>query len=292
MARIHNAIVTTLFFTALAAFAGAATAQEPASSQLNNGFQEMYRLRFENARKEFALYEQEHPSDGFGKAAEASSYLFEELNDQGVLTSAFFLDDNKFLKGIDGSPNPIRSNAFLNANNKARDLAQQTLKTNAHNISSLLVLTMTDGMAANYEAILMKHQIASLKFLRRSEDESSKLLAIDPNAYDGYVGVGTANYIIGSLPEYKRALLWFGGIHGDRERGMQQVQQAAIHGHYLQPFAQILLALASEREHDMDRARSLLQELAFKFPENPQFARELALADRANPQLCCVNQQP
>jgi hypothetical protein len=281
-----------LFLTAFAAFAGTAMAQEPASSRLDDGFQEMYRLQFENARQEFALYEQDHPSDGFGKAAEASSYLFEELNDQGVLTSAFFLDDNKFLKGIDGSPDPARSNAFLRANNKARDLAQQALKDNPRDTSSLLVLTMTDGMAANYEAILMKHQIASLKFLRRSEDESNRLLAVDPDAYDGYVGVGTANYIIGSLPDYKRALLWFGGIHGDRERGMQQVQQAAVHGHYLQPFAEILLALASEREHQMDRARSLLQELAFKFPENPHFARELALADGGNPQLCCVNQQP
>jgi len=79
--------------------------------------------------------------------------------------------------------------------------------------------------------------------------------------------------------------LWFGGVHGDRTRGMQQMQSAAEHGHYLQPFAKILLALAYEREHQAERAQPLLASLSAQFPANPIFAHELDLIEKK--QLCC-----
>jgi len=48
----------------------------------------------------------------FGEVALAASYLFEELSRQGVLTSDFFLNEKKFLRGIDGSPDPERMSHF------------------------------------------------------------------------------------------------------------------------------------------------------------------------------------
>ena len=44
--------------------------------------------------------------------AEAASYLFEEFYRQGVMTSEFFLDDKKFLRGIEGKPDPERMKNF------------------------------------------------------------------------------------------------------------------------------------------------------------------------------------
>jgi hypothetical protein len=55
------------------------------------------------------------------------------------------------------------------------------------------------------------------------------------------------------------------------------MQSAAEHGHYLQPFAKILLALAYEREHQSERAQPLLAALSAQFPANPIFAHELEL---------------
>jgi len=149
---------------------------------------------------------------------------------------------------------------------------------------------MTDGMEADYDALIVKKQLAGLSMTRQAEGEATKLLAIDPSAEDAYLALGAANYVIGCLPSYKRAFLWLGGIHGDRAKGMDQMQRAADHGHYLQPFAKILLALASEREHQTDRARLLLTELATEFPANPLFARELELLNHPsgcrNPGRC------
>ncbi|MDE3109746.1 MAG: hypothetical protein KGL02_07380, partial [Acidobacteriota bacterium] len=107
--------------------------------------------------------------------------------------------------------------------------------------------------------------------------EAGALLAVDPNQDDAYVALGASDYVIGCLPGYKRAVLWLGGIRGDRSRGMNELQRAADNGHYLRPFARILLALACEREHQPKRARELLSQLTNEFPANQCFARELAL---------------
>jgi predicted Zn-dependent protease len=89
------------------------------------------------------------------------------------------------------------------------------------------------------------------------------------------LALGAGNYIIGCLPGYKRAFLWFGGIHGDRNAGMDQLRIAADRGDYLRPFARLLLALAALREKQPEVARMQLQQLATQFPDNPLFAREL-----------------
>jgi hypothetical protein len=61
---------------------------------------------------------------------------------------------------------------------------------------------------------------------------------------------------------------------------MDQMRSAAEHGHYFQPFAKVMLALAYEREHENASAQKLLADLASEFPGNPVFSRELALVDK------------
>jgi hypothetical protein len=54
------------------------------------------------------------------------------------------------------------------------------------------------------------------------------------------------------------------------------IRVAADHGHYLRPFAKILLALAALREHNTEVARAQLSNLVAEFPENQLFAGEMA----------------
>lgn len=247
------------------------------SPVLDSGFRQLYELNFAGARARFRNFQQQHPDDPVGKAAEAASYLYEEFDAKGIFTSKFFLNDQKFLNGADGTPAENRNIPFLRANRETRAQAQKILKVKPHDVRALLALTLADGMESDYDALIVKKQMAGLGLMRQAEREANALLAVDPSQDDAYVALGAADYVIGCLPSYKRAFLWFGGVHGDRDRGMEEMQRAAIHGHYLRPFAQILLALACEREHQPTRARVLLSELTSEFPANKRFARELAL---------------
>jgi hypothetical protein len=251
---------------------------DPSVGLMEKGFQRLYELNFDGARVEFLAYQKNLPDDPMGKAAEAASYLFEQFNAKGILTSDFFLNDTKFLGGADGTAAQNQNPAFVQANNQARDLAKRRLKSNPRDIHALLAITIADGMESDYDALIIKKQLDGLKVMKQAEAEANTLLAIDPSQQDANVALGMSNYVIGCLPGFKRALVWFGGIHGDRVRGMELMASAAEHGHYLQPFAKVMLALAYEREHQMDRAHDLLSQLAIQFPANPVFAREMALS--------------
>jgi hypothetical protein len=96
--------------------------------------------------------------------------------------------------------------------------------------------------------------LGAVAVIREADTYAKKLLVAAPEAADAYLGLGAANYIIGSLPGIKKFFLGFAGIHGDKKVGLQQLAIAADHGHYLRPFAKILLALAALREKKADLA--------------------------------------
>ncbi len=274
-------VLLAAVLTATAALAGATPGRADEKPQLETAFRRMYELRFDEARHEISAYRRAHPDDPLGAAAEAASYLFQEFDHEGVLTSEFFLDDDRLLGGVQGQPDPLRRAAFLSANEIALSMARARIEANPEDPDGLFVLTLADGMQGDFEALIEKRQLSSLSLIRRAEKEAGRLLAVRPDAHDAYMALGAANYIIGCLPAYKRFLLWFGGVRGDRQRGMEQLEVAAERGHYLRPLAKALLALAAEREGQFDRARALFEELSREFPENPVFARELALAQKA-----------
>lgn len=247
---------------------------------LEKGFKKLYGLDFEGARAEFLEYERVRPDDPMGKAAEAASYLYQQFDTKGILSSEFFLNDTRFLGGIEGTPAQNRNEPFETAVHQSREMAKKRIKGNSHDIEGLLALTIADGMESNYDAFIQKKQMAALSLMKQGETEANAVLAISPSSQDAYVALGMANYVIGCLPSYKRAFLWVGGVHGDRLKGIALMQTAADHGQYLSPFAKIMLALAYEREHQPEKARVILAELSEEFPSNRIFARELVLVEQ------------
>ncbi len=66
------------------------------------------------------------------------------------------------------------------------------------------------------------------------------------------------------------------GAETDKNQGISRLQLTAEKGHYLLPFARLLLAVAALRDKDKARAKELLQGLAREFPNNKLYASELA----------------
>ena len=243
--------------------------------EIETGFHLLYQLKFDEARHHFRLWLSSHPDDPVESAAEAASYLFEECYRQGILTSAFFLDDKRFLGKVPIKPDRELRSAFFTADKRAQELAQLRLKTVPDDANALFAMTLSLGMQADYASLIDKEQLESLKLVRDADKYAKKLLAVTPETADAYLGLGTANFVIGSLPGYKRYALGFIGIHGDKTLGIQQLEMAADKGYYLRPFAKILLALAALREKRKDVARKQFTELVAEFPENPLFTNEL-----------------
>jgi hypothetical protein len=246
--------------------------------QLMDGFNLLYQQKFTEARETFSDWQKSNPEEPFGEVALGASYLFEELYRQGVLTSDFFLNEKKFLHGIDGKPDAERMKNFRDALTRARALAKVRQRTHPKDPEALFALTLAAGMESDANAILEKKQLDGLKRMKEANEHAKQLLAQRPDAADAYVAPGIANYIIGSLNSGYRFALWFGGIHGDKKLGMEEVAKTADNGRYLRPFAKIMLALAARREKQNALAQKLLRELTEEFPTNDTFAAEYAKA--------------
>jgi len=246
--------------------------------ELMSGFRMLYIQEFPEGRAQFAAWATQHPDDPFGEVAVAASYLFEEFYHQGVLTSDFFLNEKRFLNGIDGKPDPQRIQGFDTAIEKTRKLAAQRLAKDPDDPEALYALTLAAGMESDADMILRKRHIEAVKRLKEANAHAKALLAERPDANDAYIALGSANYIIGSLSIGFRAMLWFGGVHGDKKLGMEQVAKTVEGGRYLKPFAKIMLALAARREKQNALAQKLLRELTEEFPESPLYPVEYAKA--------------
>ena len=276
-----GALIRLLLSSALVA--RAAAGQTPTEvfhvPELDAGFHLLYQLKPAEAHAQFQAWQKAHPEDPLGSASEAAAYLFEECYRQGVLTSEFFLDNKRFLGKVALKPDPDLRAAFFAADKKAQELAHQRLQTAPEDTNALFAMTLSLGMQADYASLIDKQQVESLKMIGEADKYAKRLLAVAPEAADAYLTLGTANYIIGSLPSVKKLFLGFAGIRGDKKAGIQQLEMAAERGRYLRPFAKIMLALAALREKKAELARAQLKDLVAEFPENPLFASELAKVD-------------
>jgi hypothetical protein len=246
---------------------------------LDQGFQLLYNLDFEQAHEMFLAWQREHPQDPVGPTAEAAGLLFSEFHRLGILEAQFYENDKSFL----GRDKPADDPGVRDRFNAALTLAEKTatirLASNPRDRDALFAMTLSAGLHADYAALIEKRNLSSLHYTRDANDWAGKLLAVDPDCYDARVATGFSKYIIGSMAAPMRWLLRMGGVAGNKKQGIIELQLTAERGQYLAPFARILLAIAYVRDKDNVRARQLLAGLRDEFPKNPLFAREIARLD-------------
>lgn len=246
---------------------------------LDHGFHLLYNLDFDQAHTVFANYERNNPDDPVGPTAEAAGALFSEFHRLGVLETQFFEEDKRFENRAKLNPDPAVRAQFDAAIARAQKIAQARLAKNSKDEPALFSMTLVNGLQADYAALVEKRNVASLHYTKVAAEWADQTLAVDPQCYDAHIATGVTKYLVGSLSAPLRWLVRLGGVSGDKQAGIKELQLVADHGHYLAPFAELLLAIAYVRDHDKQHARELLASLKEQFPANPLFAKEIARLD-------------
>lgn len=273
------ALVALVFYCPSAAQASDLSFSAP---PLDHGFQLLYNLDFDHAHNIFAQWEQSHPDDPMGPTADAAGILFSEFHRLGILESQFFEDDKKFENRPKQNPDPTARSRFDAAILKAQAAARARLARNGKDKDALFALTLTNGLEADYAALIEKRNVASMHYTKESTQWAQQTLAVDPECYDAHIAGGISKYLIGSMAAPVRWLVRLGGLSGDKQEGIKELKLVASRGHYLAPFANILLAIAYVRDHDKQHAIELLASLRSEFPANPLFSQEIAKLDAAH----------
>jgi len=248
----------------------------PAISPLDWGFHQMYDLRFDQAHRTFQSWEQDHPEDPMGPTSEAAAFVFSEFDRLGVLQSELFVDEQKLWANRKLAPDPATKAAFDRALANSDHLADAILQHAPRDANALFAKIMNLGLRGDYLALIERRYMASLAYMKDAGSLAERLLAMDPSEYDAYLAVGVENYILGSKPAPVRWALRLYGAEANKAEGMKKLRLTAEKGHYLLPFARLLLAVAALRDKNRDEAKQLLASLARDFPENPLYAHELA----------------
>ena len=271
---------TVLLLASVLAFAGVGLALPSTamvySPVLEHGYQNMYNLDFSAAHKTFRDYQNEHPDDPMGYVSNAAAYLFSEFNRLHILESDLFTDDTKFEHRDKQSPDPTVKVEFEKELSKSDAAAGKILAQNPEDVNALFAQVLSNGLRGDYTALIEKRNIASLGYMKSSRLIAQKLLASDPTCYDAYLAVGAENYLLGVNAAPVRWILRMTGSETDKEQGLQRLRLTAEKGHYLAPFARLLLAVAALRDKDRQTARVLLAGLAKEFPGNQLYVTELA----------------
>jgi hypothetical protein len=244
-------------------------------ADLYRGWLRMYDLRFDEAHLVFSEWKQRHSADALGPASDAAAYLFSELARVGALESELFINDARFENRVRLRPDPRMKTLFNREIARADQLADAALYAAATDVNALFAKSLTFGLRADFAALIDRQDLIALGYTKQGRPFADRLTAVDPKAYDGYLGAGVENYLLSLKPAPVRGLLWLTGSHVDREKGLEQLRMTAQHGYYLEPFAKLLLAVAAIRDHNPAGARMLLSELHNRFPNNQLYLLEL-----------------
>ena len=260
-----------LLLAALPCLAGSVTS----IPMVESGYRQMYNLDFGEAHNTFGAWERDHPKDPMGAVSNAAAYLFAEFDRLNILHSEFFVEDSIFRHRPKVTADPAVRKAFDAELAKTLQLSDATLAKSPRDTDALFVKIMALGLRADFDALIDRHYLDSLKVLKTSRATAEQLLAIEPAYYDAYLAVGVENYMLSLKPAPIRWFLQMNGAETDRDRGIQNLRLTAEKGHYLSPYARLLLAVAALRNKDKTQAREILGKLATEFPHNRLYSEEL-----------------
>jgi len=260
------------FGSALAATLGLACVACAETPLLDTGYDQMYNLQFEQAHRTFAEYQRLHPQDPMAPVSDAAAYLFTEFDRLHILQSEFFVQDDHFYTDGKLAPDPALKAKFDAAVDRAAELAGRTPADPNSGFATLLC----HGLRSDYLALIEKRYTAAFREMKTARSLAEQLLSAHPEYYDAWIAIGVENYMLSVKPAPIRWLLRLSGGQTDRGLGIDKLRLTAEKGHYLAPFARLLLAVAALRDRDKGKARDLLASLAREFPKNPLYTHELA----------------
>src|SRR5581483_5091781 len=246
-----------------------------AAGDIDEAFQRLYNFNFPAAHAVVDTHIAAHPEEPFPYAVRAAAYLFYELDRLGLLEGEFFTDDDRIAAKRRLKPDPATRVKFNQAVADAQARAQKVLTVRPDDRDALFTMCMTQGMVTDYLALVEKHQIRSLNTAKLSNSYAQRLLRADPQFYDAYLSTGISEYLLGSLPFFIRWFEHFENVQGNKDQGIRNLKLVAERGHYMRPFAKILLGIAYMREKKPRNAEQVLAELTQEYPQNPLLRKEL-----------------
>ena len=238
------------------------------------GFEHFYNLEYDQSIAEFRRLVATDPANPNFQNHLAQAVLYREMFRGGALESELVSGTNPFIRREKLGASNEATKEFDSAIKRAMDISQARLDKNQNDVTALYALGVSHGLRANYNFLVRKAWMDSLKDATAARKAHNRVVELEPDNIDAQLVQGVHDYIIGSLPFHLKILGFIAGFHGDRESGMKTLQLVAAKGNANRYDAKVLLAAIYRREKKSEQALPLLNELIERFPRNFLFRLE------------------
>src|SRR6202453_991951 len=243
---------------------------------LNDGYHAMYNLDFAAATNHFQQWMTAHPDDCLGPASDAAAYIFTEFDLLGVLDIELFADDDRFTSRKRPDIDPALKQGFQNRITQAEHLADAALQRNPNDSNALYCKAVTSGMQADWASLIDRHEYGAFKYSELASKYAKQALALNPTLYDANLAVGIENYMLSLKAAPIRWFLGMAGAGTNKAEGVRLLKLTAEQGHYLAPFARLMLAVGELRDGRVQQGKAILIGLSQEFPQNTLYQRQIA----------------
>lgn len=189
-----------------------------------------------------------------------------------------------FLKGtiywyrlvIEDEENEVLENLFFKYMDETIEKAKQLQRQNKDDVIALFWLGAGYGYKARYHSVKGQWWSA-YRNGKRTKRYFERVVAMAPEDYDPYLGLGIYHYYAEVVPKIIRIFDFILNMGGDRELGLKELEMALDNGFFTQNEAKFFLVdIFLNYENRLWEALAFLLDLAHTFPANRGFKWRLA----------------
>ena len=243
---------------------------------VTRGFDHFYNLEYDQALAIFQQAAARDPNSPDMHNHVSETILFREMLRDGSLESELVSGDNSFLRRPKMNPAPETQRQFFHEITAAISLANEQLRKNPRDTEALYALGIAYGLRANFNWLVNKSWRESLTDATAARRQHNRITELEPGNVDATLVQGLHDYVVGSLPVMWRMLGFLAGVRGDKEKGLQTVEDVARRGDRNRVDAQILLCALYRRENQPMRAVPVVEDLMRRYPRNYLLPLELS----------------
>lgn len=229
-------------------------AQAEFKSKISSGLEALYNFNFKSSDKTFNSIIDKYPDQSAGYHYKSIKYLW------------FYLDSRE----------EINLERFIVLTDSAIEKAEIKLRSDSTDLFNLYIIgsvyanrTFAYTRDENYFDAVLAARKFHLYF--------NEILQLDSLYYDAYMGKGLFNFAISQAPQTWSWAINLAGMTGDKKKGLNYLETAAIKGKYSKVEAKFYLSqIYSEFLLKYSQCKRLLNELISRYPQNLLFRFALA----------------
>jgi tetratricopeptide (TPR) repeat protein len=253
--------------TSLAADPATPTVYRPADPLNQAAFEHYYNLDHDAAIQDFERILARHPNDPFAVNHLLSAIQVRELYRMGAMNTGDYSNDN-FIGVAHRSADSTQKQRIKQLVEQAEKLEDAELARDPNNVDMLYARGVTRAQFALYTALIERAWFSALRNAVGARHDHERVLQLAPQYSDAKLVVGAHNYVMGNLPLAVKIAVALAGLSGDKEKGLQYLNDAYHGNGEASVDAGIVLMVFLRREHRYAEALQIADAISPRFPRN------------------------